>query len=405
MRGARPGPYAGTVPTRSTDSGAGRVPPRAFDVLLAVVVAVVLSLIIALSRAGVGDAPPVSAYVFAVGFGAVLLLRRRMPVPVLVLSVLATFAYYTLRFPPIGVALPVVAALYSAAEAGLIRWAVGAGAVVFTVSLYFRLRDDPQPIGYVLGTDAVSNVALIAAAIALGYAIRARRLRAAQQEQITRLTREQSVREAEARVRSERERISRDLHDTLGHALSAIALHASVGSEAVGRSDDTVVDALDRVRNQSTASLRELRSMVRLLRSTTADEETRQVRSLSDARVILDEARTAGLDVVADIDVSSIDLSAAVDTTAYRVIQEALTNTLRHAEATTARVSAVVEDGTLRVTVADDGHGAAADDESRGYGITGMVERVHLLGGSLHTRSAPGSGFTVEATIPARPTP
>lgn len=352
------------------------------------------------SQAGTGAPPKVTAYLFTAGFGAILLLRRHMPGAVVVLSVLGTFAYYTLGYPPIGVALPVVAALYSAAEAGLLRWAVGAGAVVFTVSLYFRLRDDPQPTGYLLGTDSVSNAALIAAAIALGYGIRAHRLRAAQQEQIARLTREQSVREAELRVQIERERISRELHDTLGHALSVIALHASVGSEAVGTDDRAVCAALDQVRRQSTDSLQELRSMVRLLRADATDDQTRHVHSLGDIQAIIDEAEAAGVEVTANINVAADELSAAVDAAAYRIVQESLTNTLRHAHAATAQVTAIVQSGRLQITVTDDGCGALG--RASGYGITGMTERVRLLGGSLTTRSAPGTGFTVDAVIPAR---
>lgn len=165
-----------------------RVPPWAMDALLAAAVTAVLSSMIWASGIGTGTTPGPLAYVFAVGFGAVLLLRRHMPVAVLVVSVLGTFAYYTLDLPTIGVALPVVAALYSAAEAGLFRWAAAMGATVFLVALFFRLRDDPQPTGYVLGTDAVANLALIAAALALGYAVRSARQRAQQQVEIARLT-------------------------------------------------------------------------------------------------------------------------------------------------------------------------------------------------------------------------
>jgi signal transduction histidine kinase len=396
------GSYAEELRRQRVDGGTGRAAPWVVDVALAVVVTIVLSVIIVLSQAGTGVSPNVMAYVFAAGFGAVLMLRRSMPIPVLVLSVLGTFAYYTLEYPPIGVAVPVVAALYSAGEAGLIRWAVGAGVVVFAVSLYFRLRDDPQPVGYVLGTDSVSNIALIAAAIALGYGIRARRLRAAQQEQIARLTEAQLAREAESRVQGERERISRELHDTIGHALSVIALHASVGTEAVGHDDRAVATALDHVRSQSTKSLQELRSMVRVLRTDAAgDDETRKVRSLTDVQTVLDQARAAGVDVTAAIDITADDLPAAVDTAGYRVIQESVTNIIRHAHATNARVSAVIEAGRLHITVTDDGDGAA-DDRTDGYGISGMTERVRLLGGSVVTRSAPGAGFSVQAMIPAK---
>lgn len=401
--GCRLQSYAGPVTTPQRQPRPGPFAPWLLDLLLALAVAVVLSIIIALSEAGTGARPNLLAYVFAAGFGAVLILRRRLPVAVLVLSVLGTFAYYTLGYPPIGVALPVVVALYSAAELGLLSWAVGSGAVVFGVSLYFRLRDDPHPLGYLLGTDALSNLALIAAAIALGYGIRSRRLRAAQQDQVARLTREQAVRETELRAQVERERISRELHDTVGHALSVIALQASVGSESVGRDDRVVSKALDQVRQQSTASLAELRSMVRLLRAGSGDD-TRQVRSLAHVQALVEEAEAAGVDVSVDIDVATDELPSAVEAAAYRVIQESLTNILRHARASTARVVVAIVAGQVQVTVADDGQGSTGSP-SEGFGLTGMAERVRLLGGSLTTRSSPDAGFTVAATIPARLVP
>lgn len=377
--------------------------PWVVDALLAAGVTAVLATIIGLSQVSTGAFPSVLAYVFAAGFGAVLLLRRSMPIPVLLLSVLGTFGYYILDLPPIGVALPVVAALFSAAEVGLTRWAVGAGAVVFVVSLYFRVRDDAPPLGYLLGYDAVSNIALIAAGIALGYSLRARRIRAAQQAEIARLTEAQIAREAESRMQGERERISRELHDTLGHTMSVISLQAGVGAEAVGHDDRTVSDALDRIRTASTRSLQELRSMVRILRSTSDRDETRSILSLSAVQELVDAARGAGVEVTTDITAASSDLSAPVDAAAYRVIQESITNIIRHAGATRAQVQVGIRDARLHISVTDNGRGSATDSGAKGgYGMAGMSERVRLLGGSLTTRSLPGAGFAVEATIPAR---
>ena len=391
----------------------GGAAARVHDGVLALAVAVVLSAVITIAQAGVDQAPQPLAYVFAAGFGAILLLRRAVAVPMLVLSVLGTFAYYTLDLPTIGVALPVVAALFSAAERGLLRWAVGAGAVTFTVALLFRLRDDPQPLGYLLGTDAVTNIALIAAAIALGYGVRSHRLRAAQQEQIARLTAEQTRREAELRIRAERERISRELHDTVGHSLSVISLHAGVASDSLGHDEAAVAQALGQVRAQAAESLGELRSMVRLLRtdhdSPQGDRDalaehgtTRHVRSLADLPGILDSARAAGLRVHQEVDLGAVPeaLARPVDAAAYRVIQEAVTNVLRHANATTVRVTVRLEGDQLHLEVADDGRGAP-DDGRPGHGIIGMTERIRLLGGALITRSGT-SGFTVAARMPAR---
>ncbi|MBP2381616.1 sensor histidine kinase [Brachybacterium sacelli] len=391
-----------------------RTSPRTFDVVLALVVALALAGVVTIQQAAAGENPDPLAYLFAAGFGALQLLRRSLPVAMLVLSVLGTFAYYTLQLPTIGVALPVVAALYSAAERGLLRWAISGGAVVFTVALAFRLRDDPQPLGYLLGSDAVTNLALIAGAIALGSAVRSHRRQIAQREQISSLHEERTRQDAQLRMRAERERISRDLHDTVGHSLSVISLHTGVARDAVGVDDAAVTEALEQVRGQATQSLQELRAMVHLLRTDQLEgddgadvdagqgDTARQVRSLVDVSAVLAPARDAGLDVRARVDVPAGALSVPVDSAAYRVVQESVTNVLRHATASTLRVEAGIEGGQLQLVVADDGRGTDGVAGSSGVGLVGMRERVRLLGGTLSIRSAPGEGFRMEASMPAR---
>lgn len=377
------------------------ISPRVVDALLAVGVAIILSLVIALSQATTGEAPSLGAYLFAIAFGAILLFRRRMPLTVLILSILAMFTYYVFGFPQIGVALPVVAALFSAAEAGRTRMSILGGAVVFAVALFFRLRDDPQPLGVLLGLDSVVNIALIAAAIALGFGLRAYRLNIHQQRELSRLTREQAERAAELRIQGERERISRDLHDSVGHSLSVISLHAGAGSEAVGYDDRAALAAFERIREQSSSSLQELRSMVRLLRAQDEHESERYVRSLSDIEVVLNEAESAGIAVENRMGVSPGELSPAVDSTAYRVVQESVTNAIRHSAAKRLSLSARVTDGTLLLEVTDDGVGDSGTNAG-GYGLRGMTERVQLLNGSVSIRTSPKQGFTVKVSMPAR---
>ncbi|MGC5627918.1 sensor histidine kinase [Georgenia sp. Z1344] len=397
-----------------------RPAPRVVDLLLAVGVSAALVMIVALAEPVRGGAPRPLAHLFAVGFGAVLLLRRRFPVGVLVVSALGTFGYYAADLPVIGVAVPILGALYSAAEAGATRASIACGSVVLVVAQLFRLRDDPRPAGYVLGYESVANLALIGGAIALGYGVRAGRARAEQQARIAEMTREQLEREGRMQVQVERDRISRDLHDTVGHALSAITLHASVGLEALGRDDGEVrsttprppgVGAADRqapdvsdaghalaqIRDEGARALGELRTMVRVLR---AEDRRREVLSLDAIGPLVERARQAGIDVSADVVVDVAELSGPVDTAGYRVVQEALTNVLRHARARTVTVRARLAGGTLELTVADDGVGAA--EVTAGYGLTGMAERLRLLGGSLTTSSAPGEGFVVVARVPAR---
>ncbi|RCS65616.1 MULTISPECIES: sensor histidine kinase [Brachybacterium] len=420
--------------TTPVEDSSRRPALRAGDVVLAGSVAVLLSAVITVSQAGTGTAPSPIAYLFAVGFGALQLLRRPLPVAMLVLSALGTFAYYTLDLPTIGVALPVVAALFSAAEQGVLRWSIGTGAVVFAVALGFRLRDDPQPLGYLLGTDALTNLALIAAGIALGAAVRAHRLQIAQREQISRLQEERTRREAQLRMREERERISRELHDTVGHALAVISLHSGVARDAVGQDDAAAVRALEQVREQAGDSLQELRGMVRLLR-TPGTQETqglheapgsrgtqgsrgaqampggadidpgapppRHVRSFADVPALTATARAAGLAVEEQVDVPPGTLSHAADSAAYRIVQESVTNVLKHAEASRLRVSARLDAERLRIVVADDGRGSA--QTTGGVGLDGMRERVRLLGGTLAICTSPSDGFTIEVSMPARP--
>ena len=376
--------------------------PRVLDALLGMAVALALALIIATGDGG-SRPPDAIAYLFAAGFGALMLLRRRMPRSVLVLSVLGVFAYYTLDYPPIGVAIPVLAALFSAAQAGLMAWATGAALMVFVVSLYFRIRDGVETIGFLLGYESVSNLALFAAAIALGDGVRTRRIRAAQQIEIARLTESQLTREAKWQLQGERERISRELHDTVGHTMSVISLQAGVAAEAVGRNDGAVGEALDRIRNASSQTLGDLRSMVRILRSDDDDlDETRSLRSLAAVQELVDVARGAGVEVITDITAAATELSPAVDAAAFRVIQESITNIIRHADATQAHVKAGIQGGQLQIIVSDNGRGSSLNEETDRFGIAGMTERVRLLGGSLTTHTDAGHGFTVDATIPAR---
>jgi signal transduction histidine kinase len=389
-------PPVPTVPRRS-------LAPRTADALLALGAWLVLSSVITIVQATAGAAPSPLAHLFAAGFGAVLLLRRRLPLVVLLLSALGTFAYYTLGLPTIGIALPVVGALFSAAEQGRPRWAVGTGAVVLAVSVLFRVRDDPQPLGTILGTDAMTNLGLIAAAIALGVAVRAQRVRDAQREEIARLREERARHEAALRLRAERERISRELHDSVGHSLAVISLHAGVAADAVGDGEPAASAAVREVREQAGRSLQELRAMVRLLRADDGDGPgaARLVGSLADVEALLAPARAPGLEVSGRVEVPEGALSPGVDAAAHRIVQEAVTNTLRHARASSLAVTARVGDGRLRLEVRDDGRGAdrAPGD---GAGLAGMRERAGLLGGELTVRTAPGEGFALDADLPAR---
>ncbi|MFD6445987.1 sensor histidine kinase [Promicromonospora sp. NPDC060204] len=379
------------------------VDPRVTDVALAIAMALVVAVVIAADPDAAGRTGP-GAYLFAVGFGALVLLRRRMPRTMVVLTVLGVFAYYTFKFAPIGMALPAVAALYSAAEMRRTGWAVGGGAVLVAVATYYRVTGTEEE--YLTPYDLVTNLALVAAAIALGVAVR-----------LSREARVHEAHEAEQRLQAERLRIARDLHDVVGHNLSVIALHSGVAAEAVGRDDDAARGALHHVREATSGTLRELRSTVRVLRApvgaaslgppdrgpTAADTGSPEVTptGLGGVDALAASARATGLSVEVTLDVPPGTLDGAIDAAAYRIVQESLTNVLRHAAAERVTVSARVDGGRLALRVSDDGRGAGPGLVA-GSGISGMRERVALLGGTLTTGEAPGGGFVVAADLPLR---
>ncbi len=377
--------------------GAG-VDERFVDLALAVAMSLVVAVVIAADLEGTGRAVP-GAYLFAGGFGALVLGRRRAPRTVLVLTVLGIFGYYTLQYPPIGIALPAIVALYCAAEAGHTRWALGAAAVLIGVAAWARIADG-LPRGYLFSYELLTNVTLAAAAIALGVSVRARRRLREQEEQLRAVTVAEQARAADQRVQEERMRIARDLHDAVGHTLSVITVHGNVAAEAIGRDDDAARQALERVRVAAGATMRELRTTVKVLRSPARAPERGAV-GLSGVAHLADGARQAGLALDLRVDVPDGALDAAIDAAAYRIVQESLTNVLRHANASSASVTARLQDGTLEVTVVDDGRGSGGA-LAPGAGLAGMRERVTLLGGQLRAGDSEQGGFLVHARLPAR---
>ncbi|MBU2665321.1 histidine kinase dimerization/phosphoacceptor domain-containing protein [Actinoplanes bogorensis] len=224
---------------------------RRTDLVLGVATAVVVGVAVAVNVRGNGT-PPV-AYLFAAGFGALMRARRRAPVPVLLASGAGLLGYYALGLPPIGLALPVGAALYSAAEIGHLRWAVGTAATLVMVSSLARTIGGEDP-GFLYGYELPTAVAVMAAAILLGEVVRSRRLWRAE-------VAGRAARDAERQVQHERLALARDLHDVLAHTISVVTLHADVAAEAIEDGNpEAARTAVKRVRDASGSAARELRA-------------------------------------------------------------------------------------------------------------------------------------------------
>ncbi|MFI6735326.1 sensor histidine kinase [Nonomuraea sp. NPDC050451] len=378
---------------RSQD--ADGVPDWVFLTLVACGQAFAISLIIALGAASSGYSGW-SAYAFACGFGAVLLAHRAAPLGVLAVTIAGIFAYYTLEHPPIGMAVPAAAALYFAAERRNVWWPVGAGMVLLAVSAFFRAVNEHEP-GDVLSYDLLTNAALIGCAIAFASTVRSRHQLREQQERIITLERERERDRAERTMQEERIRIARDLHDTIGHALAIVTVHANVAREAVGRDDDTVSRSLSNVTDATTRSLRELRSTVSMLHSPARTD--RAPHTMEGIQTIIETARQAGLTTRAELAAEPARVPPTIATAAHRIAQEAVTNVIKHAGATTLTVTTRIEDDTLHLTIGDDGRGPG-EPSAGGHGIAGMRERAALLGGTLTTTRSPASGTTVTARLP-----
>jgi signal transduction histidine kinase len=346
------------------------------DIAVAAGVAGVLALIASAELGGRGG---IVAYLWAAALGALMLGRRRHSRTVLILTVLGLFAYYAAGFPAIGVAVPLAAALYSAAEDGHRRIAVAAALVALVVSVVFRLREG-QDFGVVVLYDGIGHLALMAAAIALGELVRARR-------RITALTGRQIELEADRRVHEHNQALSRELHDSIGHALTVAAIQANVARQEAPHRPDTAVAALDHVARALSDALTELRDTVRTLRSGPEP-------SLGDLGALMDTARHAGFRVRAAIEPVGDPATAA---TAYRLVREAVTNVLRHSAGRSIAVEIRESGGILLVSVEDDG--LPSGPEAPGAGLTGLRERVTAAGGRLDAGPVE-HGWRVSAALP-----
>ncbi|MEU6076856.1 histidine kinase [Micromonospora sp. NPDC047074] len=367
------------------------------DLLVGAAVSIVVSAAITANLGG-DRGRDLPAYLFALGLGALTLARRRAPVAVLLASAAGLVAYYMADYPPVGLALPLAAALYSAAEAGRLRWAVLVGLGLLVVSTAFRTAQG-ESVAYLVGFELASSVATMAAAIALGDGVRSRRLRRREQRWRLRQMERDHAREATRRVEEERLRIARDLHDVIAHHISVISLHAGVADEALDDDPPAARAALGHVRAATTEVARELRTTLGLLRDPTGTDPRQPVAGLAGLDALVAGARSTGLRIAVHRRGELTGLPAAVDSTAYRLIQEALTNALRHADATTVEIDLVRDSRAVGLAVRDDGRGQR-EDVPRGHGLGGMRERTALLGGTVTAGNRTGGGFEVRAELP-----
>jgi signal transduction histidine kinase len=330
--------------------------------------------------------------------GAVLAARRRYPVAVLAATYVTVFAY--LATQPQGQAgwLASIIAFCTAVYLGKRAAAVGFLAACYAASLWGPMLAGgrgPSPM-FALGLGA--GLALL---VVVAELIRLRGQRALAQRQ----RREE---EARRRASEERLRVARDLHDVVAHNISVINVQANTALHLMDRQPERARSALTTISEVSKQALVEVRTVLGVLRDVDARAPRAPIATLARLPELAENARAAGVNVwVAEM--GGDPLPAAVDLAAYRIVQEALTNCVRHAPGTSAVVVVRHDGRDLVVEVTDDGpapHGPApagrpgTGGDGSGNGIVGMTERANALGGALEAGPRPDGGFRVRARLP-----
>jgi signal transduction histidine kinase len=320
--------------------------------------------------------------------GVALAARRRAPVPVLAVTGLCAVGYQAIGFD-----VPAVAylfAVYAAVRAGHRTVTVVASVIMLAAlplaAIASGLHDTGQAFAQARGA---LELAWLIAAGAAGEALRQAERRADDAER----TREETARR---RANEERLHIARELHDSLTHQISVIKLQAEVAVHLARKRGEQVPDALLAIREAGREAAWELRATLGALR----DDDTNPAHGLDHVSELVQRARTTGLDTRLTIEGHRCDVPAAVDRTAYRIVQESLTNVARHAAAATASVRIDYRPDTLIIRVDDDGMATPDTAAVPGVGLLGMRERVTALGGHLRAEPRSEGGFTVHAELP-----
>ncbi len=358
------------------------------DWAVAAGVAVIL-LVTGLSREHAADLEVVGFALLVLG-GLALVARRRAPV-----AVLAATGLCALGYQAVGIDVPAVAylfAVYAAVRAGhrvvTVAFSVAMLAVLPLAALV-------SPYDWAFGealthTRDVLELAWLIAAGAAGEALRQAERRADEAER----TREET---AKRRADEERLHIARELHDSLTHQISVIKVQAETAVHVATKRGEPVPPALLAIRDAGREAARELRATLEVLRD---DTEPSPPHGLDHVPELVDRARTAGLDATLTVEGHRGALPDAVERTAYRIVQESLTNIARHAAAASASVRIDYRPDAVVISVEDDGTATVDTAPVPGVGLLGMRERVTALGGLLRAAPRTDGGFTVHAELP-----
>jgi signal transduction histidine kinase len=368
------------------------------DVLSAVAVGAVM--VLGSGPAARGEAPPrrpldLLAWVLMGVAAAVLLGRRRWPLGVLAVATAASVVYLVLEYPHGPILLALSVAMYSVAvRLPLVPSLVACGVTMLAVVVPDMLVLDPGR----LPVEAPLLLAVLSGLLLPSWAIGT----------VVRLGREAERRvrqdETQRRVYEERLRIAREVHDVVGHGLAVINLQAGVALHVVGRRPEQAEVALAAIKRSSKEALEELRGTLAVFRRSEpddADPAWPPAPGLGQLDALVAAMAEGGLPVEVVVTRGQAELPAAVDLVAYRIVQESLTNVVRHAGLATATVRLEYRSDAVVVEIVDSGGSqASAPARPAGSGIAGMRERAAAVGGTLEAGPGADGGFLVRARLP-----
>ena len=353
-----------------------------------------------------------------VASGLALTVRRRWPVLVFLITAAASLVYFTLDFPDGPGWLALLVALYTVTAQGdgrrsLVIAGVGIAVLAFVWVVTGRDVEPQAAIGWVFFRIGVSVMSA-----ALGESVRSRRLIAVEAVERADLAERTREKDARARVDEERVRIAREVHDTVAHAIAIINVQAGVTAHVLDKRPERARETLEAIEQTSSQALREMRAILGVLRD--ANDDRFPQPGLEQIDELTAKARDAGLDIELEGTPSSGQVPSAVGSAVYRILQESITNVIRHAGPTRVTVALTYGTDAVELRVIDEGrrpdpsdgrpdphppagrppvNGVGGSAEA-GRGILGMRERCQLLGGDLLTGQRPEGGFEVRARLP-----
>ena len=351
----------------------------------------------------------VAGLLIVLGLTVLLTQRRRYPVLAMVGSVPLEVTFWIANYPTNFDVFPILTLYAATAHSVQTRrrtWAWTGGSIgVYTLVALAGVfsPDEDLPALAFLGILVIFGTAAV-----VGELVHQRGERLLELEE--RALRAEGERELLARqaVLDERARIARDLHDVVAHAMSVMVVQAGAAERLVEQSPERARQSLVNIQTAGREALADMRRMLGVLREEGRPVELSPQPSIDDVHLIIRRCVESGVPTELHVDGEPPVRAAGPEVTGYRVVQEALTNVIKHAgRPAKADVRIAYRDGQMRVEVTDDGHGAslATVERTTGHGLVGMKERVELYHGTLHVGPRPGGGFRVAATIPLEKVP